>query len=382
MIPITANIRMNSDGTVIDYHPSEKLIRLDKNGLWCTYRNRIGFYRRSWNNQIFKINNHVAYECSQNLHFEIQHQIKKICNRLLEISNHPTTHLTFYGSHQKTKHLKNRLNTALNISSDQYEKQSHQFFDTYPEDIPIVPPDHYNSLILFPTLGCPYGQCHFCMFYKNKKLKILSENEFQQHIIKSNAMFKKSNRNYSKIFFGSANSLLLNQSHFIKLMNLVDTHLGDHSKNISCFYDPNHSPSRSVSDFKELYHYGLRQTVIGLETGSPTIRKKLGKSENLSIIKKSINDQQKAGIKVGLCVLSGIKTIKTEMIHQKETLEFIKSLSLNKSAHIYISPLQHKTSPSNLIFSNFCSQKLHSLLKKSTLAKIIPYRPNLWHPYT
>ena len=55
------------------------------------------------------------------------------------------------------------------------------FRDLY-HDIPILPPDQYNSLVLLASDGCRYNKCTFCNFYRDVPYRPRSLQQFQQHV--------------------------------------------------------------------------------------------------------------------------------------------------------------------------------------------------------
>ncbi len=56
-----------------------------------------------------------------------------------------------------------------------------QFRELY-HDIPILPPDQYNALVLLASDGCRYNKCTFCNFYRGVPYRPRTWDEFRQHV--------------------------------------------------------------------------------------------------------------------------------------------------------------------------------------------------------
>ena len=141
-------------------------------------------------------------------------------------------------------------------------------------------------------------------------------------------------------------------------------------RGVAAFLDPDHSPVRSIADYRELAGLGLSQATIGLETGYPGLRSVLGKNGDLSQVKESIQTLKNAGIQIALTILIGAGGEKYLNEHKEKTIQFIHDMELSKRDLIYLSPLAGSLSAAKM------EEEISSFkwfLKQQTKARILPY---------
>lgn len=354
------------DYAVIEW-PDYQMIRLDLTGRWCTFQSDTALYRRTVDGEVV-IQKGQAYESvSQGEHTRILEHIK---DKLKHFHNKNTCNNSDL-SVEKCKELNKVVGKALSWHLEDYRQDTQTFRNIYPETIPILPPDRYRDIVVQPATGCPYGKCSFCMFYKDQRFHILDLEEFQKQLTRIRSFYAKSIRSREGIFLGSASAISIPQGRLLPFLKMISYEFTFTKRGISSFMDPHHMPKRSVVEYKELKEAGLRQVVIGLETGSPTLREQLGKSDQLSVLEDTIGILKQAGIEIGITILIGAGGPQWAVEHLHQTAEFIRRLSLEASDMVYLSPL---VEDNRQVVPEKELSRFKKHLKPLTRARLVPYR--------
>jgi len=346
----------------------EQSLRIDRNGRWSSWQIGDHLYRRTYDSQIVSIKDGNYTLLSDEKHFPITQKIRDVLQSLSQKLHNGD--IDFSLPVNKLNIIKEWINKSIIWSRNSVEYEKRLFHTAYPEGIQILPPDRYRDLVIQPALGCPSGNCTFCAFYKNNRFRIKSDNEFRRHIEAVKNLLGENIHDRNGIFLDSASALSLSQRRMINVLNLINNFFPNSKRGIASFLDPDHAPFRTVSDFLELKKRGLSQVTIGLETGSPSLRKMLGKSDNLEILKKTVDALKAADIQVALTVLIGAGGMGKVDHHRGETVNLIKNLDLSKPDIIYLSPLNGSI-PTDRINSEMAAFK--DILKEIIPSHISPY---------
>ncbi len=206
--------------------------------------------------------------------------------------------------------------------------------------ISILPPDQYLSLVLQPIIGCPYNKCSFCTFYRDRRFRIRSPDEFREHVAMVREFLGEGVKMRRKIFLADANALIAKTDLLIEYMNITRELLNH--KSIEGFYaftDYFHKP-KSLKDLVRLRENGLKRVYIGLESGSKKVLEILNKpglsSEAIDYVKLF----KRAGINVGVIVLIGAGGREYYREHVDKTIEVLNKMPLDNRDIIYMSRLK------------------------------------------
>ncbi len=251
-----------------------------------------------------------------------------------------------------------------------------QFHNTYPEQIPLLPPDSYRDVVVYPALGCPNATCTFCDFYRDKPFKVFSKKEFKEHLTRIRLLFGRDFEFRKGYFLGSGNALGLSQKRMCGVLIQLQEELGTKPSGVSSFFDPYYSPLRGVEDWRELKSLGLNRVLIGLETACLEVRKEIHKKEDLSVLTESVIQLKKAKLKVSLTVLIGVGTLKQQIQHILESIQLICALPLEKEDIVYLSPWHQK---GNEVRLKGEYKQFHRGLKGKQKARIVLYDVNKFH---
>ncbi|MGI9281633.1 MAG: hypothetical protein ACR2PX_18655 [Endozoicomonas sp.] len=248
----------------------------------------------------------------------------------------------------------------------------------YPEDVPILPPDRYRDIVVQPLIGCPNRACTFCAFYQDKPFRVLSDQQWQEHLSGVEQLMGELPGDRDGVFIGSANAMALSQRRLTACLESIEQKLGPLKRGMAAFSDPDYSVQRSSEEWQLLAGKGLAQLVVGLETGWGELRGQLGKAADLSKVTQAVKDYQSAGISVGLTVLSGVGETGDGQ-HKLETRKYIEQLSLSGKDKIYISPLETDGHCSDFALAE--AEELQEGLSACTDARLIPYQMQRFHYY-
>ena len=336
---------------------SETSLRLDGLGRWQSFRQGRAFYRRCLNGRAVSdrgqsLLSHKKHQC-------ILHSIQQtIAAWMCDEIDEPVRKL---------------FRRASVLTLDDYESLGRLYAEVYPEDVPILPPDRYGDLVVQPAVGCPNRRCTFCAFYQDKPFRVLLPEQLEQHLsgIKT-LMGGMPDRD--GVFIGSANAMALSQRRLTYNFERIAQRLGTFKRGIAAFADPDFSAPRQRGDWNELKQLGLNQLVIGLETGWSSLRSKLGKAGDLSVVRGAVADYKAAGIEVGITVLTGACPVAEQYRHRQETSRFLSSLELERSDKVYLSPLSGSE-----FDSQSDQQQLRQMLRRELEAKVVPYQMQRFH---
>lgn len=350
-------IRVLSGGVKLESESSGVSFRLDNNGRWCSFRDTSNFYRRCWNGEVVSGADAMTVNSLEKatLHRKIQGKLSELAQ------------LSGWDSGVQSLLQKGSL-----LSDCDFDELETVYQSSYPEDVPILPPDRYGDVVIQPAAGCPNRRCTFCAFYQDKPFKVLSEQAFDEHLQQVVHLFGLVKDQVSGVFIGSANAMALSQRRLMSCIEQIERHLGQPKRGFSAFSDPDFSAPRTDSEWQALSDKGLRHLVVGLETGWAELRSRLGKSGDLSKVRHAVASHQKAGIATGLTVLSGACELSENEENRNKTAEFIQSLALERSDLVYVSPLESGDVDRKEAVKE--QKTMQTLLKSVTSARVVPYQ--------
>ena len=357
-------IRLLKKGCKIEDASRGVSVRLDEMGRWCTYRRQNEFYRRCLDGSVVKGAGEetVPESFKTQLIPEIQKQVSS------------------WERQVNSSLLKPLLARAAQYNTQYYDSLARFYSQIYPEAVPILPPDRYRDLVIQPVIGCPNRACTFCAFYKEKPFKVLDEEAFKRHLSGVKTLFGADLAGKNGLFLGSANPMALSQRRLMNCLGHIESELGKFQRGIAAFSDPDFSAKRTEMEWSALHGGGIKHLIIGLETGWGKLRGKLGKAKDLTRVRQAVADYKKAGISIGLTVLTGACPESDVINNVLATTSFVASLNLERSDLVYLSPLSGQNSCETL------REKERKMLKKALAAhidaKIVSYQMQRFHYYT
>lgn len=345
-------------------------LRLDAAGHWTTLNHGSGVYRATLDGGVVAGKGPAVHRLPDTESDKINALVATTLSELKERLLKEEIDLSFPSQPVPVDQIHNRLDLALKLCETPGTQLKKVYRSTYPEGVPILPPDRYRDVVLQPAQGCPYGKCDFCAFYRDKTFRVWTEDEIDQHLNGVKQVFGEALGNRNGLFLGSASALSLSQRRLLFFMDKVSDFLPDLKRGMGAFLDPDHAPSRDVGQYRQLADRGLRQVTIGLESGCEDLRGKLGKQSKLNRLRNTVTLLKTAGLQVVLTVLVGAGGKDYIDSHRRDTAALLHKLPLSREDIVYLSPLQGSL-PASLMTEE--AHQLRSALMQSTPARIAPY---------
>jgi len=219
------------------------------------------------------------------------------------------------------------------------EVEERKFREVY-KPISILPPDQYLSIVLQPVEGCPYNMCSFCTFYRDRRFRFKSVDEFEKHVEEIKLLVGKGYYMRRKIFFADANALIAPTDLLLKYMGITWKYF-DHGiiDGIYSFIDYFHKP-KTVEELIQLRRQGLRRVYVGLESGSTEVLNILNKPGPPSESVKLVESLKAADINVGVIILIGAGGREYYNEHVANTVDILNRMPLGKGDILYYSRLK------------------------------------------
>ncbi len=222
--------------------------------------------------------------------------------------------------------------------------------------VTILPPDQYLALYLQATEGCSYNHCTFCGFYRDRRFRMKSFEEFRAHILAVRDFFGGGMSLRRSIFLGDANALTISQKNLLPMFEAINSEFAIiprglakserekwerehpiHFNGIYSFVDAFSMHRKTPEHYKQLAALGLRRVYIGLETGDPQLLKFLGKPNRPEDVIELVNDVKAGGVAVGVILLVGAGGKHFQEAHIRETGHAINAMPLDENDIIYFS---------------------------------------------
>ncbi len=217
--------------------------------------------------------------------------------------------------------------------------------------IPILPPDQYRALVLQRTEGCSYNRCSFCTFYKNRPYRVLTREEFADHVEAALAFMGPSLSWRRGVFLADANAASLPDESLLATLTWLNQRLerrrpGDpefeprNLSRVASFLDTFSTLRRTLEVWRELAGLGLDCLHLGVETGSDRVLRLLRKPGSAAHVEELVGLLKTAGIRVGVIVMSGVGGPTLAQEHIEKTAELLNRLPLGFGDRISLSEFE------------------------------------------
>ncbi len=255
----------------------------------------------------------------------------------------------------EAKSVQEWVQKILSYSLEKYEERAKEFLQIY-KPISILPPDQYRSLVVQATEGCHYNRCSFCVFYKDRKFRIKTPEEFKTHLKAIRNYYGESLRLRRTIFLGDANAIVIPQKTLVQFLDILNKEFcitppdmekeertqwkaahPIHFNGIVSFMDCFASLQKDENDFRELAARNLKRVYLGVESGSDNVLTLLNKPGRSKEIRTAIERVKKANMAVGIIIMVGVGGLKLNSEHIEKTVKLLRSLPLGERDLIYFS---------------------------------------------
>jgi radical SAM superfamily enzyme YgiQ (UPF0313 family) len=351
-----ATTLMVNDDLTLNFDREGRLI-----GSWLDGRN----YRRSLDNRILEKQSGPQPGLSYRVRRELTpDEARAFIIRMYErvaqyrtLLADPGTRVSKFESPTDVNIARDALDRILTCDLARLERDREIFHIIY-KPITILPPDQYLALVLQATEGCSYNNCAFCTFYRDRKFRIKSVNEFKDHIRDVRAFFGGAIGLRKTIFLADANALIIPRDELLPIFDAINADFAVHPRGLAdeslkrweaerpihfegiySFIDAFTSRRKTAHEFKELADRGLRRVYIGLETGDGELLRFLGKPNSPGEVVQLVDHLKAGGVAVGIIILAGAGGDRYAEQHVRHTTEIINAMPLDHDDLIYFSEL-------------------------------------------
>ncbi len=330
-------------------------------GAWIGGRN----YRRSLDNRIIEkeegplpgLSYRVRREMCPNEGREFLSKTHELVSEYRNLFMDPGSMITNGASLADRAEAAAALDRVLECVPDRLELDAETFRHIY-KPINILPPDQYLSLVLQATEGCSYNQCAFCGFYRDRRFRIKSLDEFSSHLHQVSSFFGPAINTRQSIFLADANALVIPQAQLLPIFDMINSELAIepanldssslhkwrmdhpiHFRGIYSFIDAFTTKHKTESDFAELAARGLKRVYVGLESGDAELLRFLGKPNSPQDAVELVRAAKVGGVAVGIVILAGAGGESFAQQHTLATADVVNAMNLDKGDLIYFSEL-------------------------------------------
>jgi hypothetical protein len=225
--------------------------------------------------------------------------------------------------------------------------------------VPVLPPDQYEALVLQISEGCPWDRCRFCTLYRGVPYRARTLAEIETHLRDVLRFVGASASRIRRVFLGQANALLRDTAELLEILALIRERipllpagldgparrrwLDEHTPSTTGFFafvDAFHR-ARPESEWRVLREAGLSRVYVGLESGDADRLRALGKPLDPARAVELVQVLHAAGIPVGVILMTGIASGSDEVLHRERSAEVVASMQLRTGDQVYLSPLVH-----------------------------------------
>lgn len=213
----------------------------------------------------------------------------------------------------------------------------------------ILPPNQYRALVLQLTQGCSYNRCTFCNFYKNQTYAVKTMSQFRTHVAAAVAFMGRALGRRRGVFLGEANAGSLPTEVLADALQEIRAAFpptlrdrqgrGCHPlqfHKVGVFLDT-FTRVRPVEEWKRLRELGLNSIYLGMESGSVSVLRLLGKPGHPRRVEQTVERLKQAGLKVHPIVMTGAGGQALAGEHLSQTVDSLKRMPLGPGDQVYLS---------------------------------------------
>jgi hypothetical protein len=213
-------------------------------------------------------------------------------------------------------------------------------FEQVYDPVGILPPDQYMAVVVQATEGCSFNTCTFCDFYRGRRFRIKSPDEFRVHTRAVRAFLGDSILLRRSIFLGEANALAAPIRRLETFMQIAREEIGDLP--IHAFLDGFTGSKKTASEYARLRMLGLKRVSIGMESGHDPLLAFVEKPSSAADIVATVTELKQAGIAVSVIVLVGLGGDRFAAGHVADTVALLNRLPLGSGDIVYFSTLSER----------------------------------------
>jgi len=198
-------------------------------------------------------------------------------------------------------------------------------------DMPLYrPPSEGNNLIIQATLGCSFNQCSFCSMYKTKDYQARPLEDVFADIERAAQMWPSAHR----IFLADGDALTLPMDTLRAILKKLSDCFPNLNR-VSAYATPGNILKKKPEELQELAARKMPLFYLGVESGAPSMLKKITKGASQKGIAEALIKARECGLKISATVILGLGGQKYWEEHIDGTVELLSLAPVS-----YLSTLQ------------------------------------------
>jgi len=176
------------------------------------------------------------------------------------------------------------------------------------------PPSEAESLILQVTVGCSYHRCTFCGAYREKSFRIKTFEEIKEDIDEISSYGQR----IRKVFLADGDALIISQKDLLRILDYLRTRLKGLDR-VGVYANAKDILRKDLEDLRSLKDRGVGIIYLGLESGDPTVLKRIKKNATQEELIRAARKVKESGILLSVTVILGIGGVEGSRVHAEET---------------------------------------------------------------
>lgn len=235
--------------------------------------------------------------------------------------------------------LKHHLRNWNERFLDFHREDGERFRSIY-QHIPILPPDAYQTLYLQLSQGCPWNQCAFCRFYRDRDYRVSGLADLKGHLRAVRSYWEGALGGRNGLFLGDANAIAIPVQGLVERLRLVRAAFPEATfTRLASFSDFFSAPKRAEYDFAALRNEGLQRVCFGVESGHKELLEQIKKTLGTSDILDAIRNAKEGDIQLSLIFIIGLGGRRYQPLHYRSSMDLVSRMPLERCDRIYLSPL-------------------------------------------
>ncbi len=184
------------------------------------------------------------------------------------------------------------------------------------------PPSEASSLIMQVTVGCRHNQCIFCSMYKGKRFRIRSKEEIMS-IIDAGV---KEYPGAEKIFLADGDALACDTDLLSSILQTLKERFPRLNR-IGIYGGPKDILEKTPEELSYLKNQGLGIVYLGVESGSESILKFIGKGVSPAKMIAAGQRVVASGLKLSCTIILGLGGKSASEEHALETAKVLSAIN-------------------------------------------------------
>ncbi len=184
------------------------------------------------------------------------------------------------------------------------------------------PPGERNSYLLQITVGCSHNACSFCGMYQGQRYHVRPMCDILEDIQMAKACYG----DLSRVFLCDGDAIGMPTRDLLTILHALYEAFPSLRK-VGVYAGPRNILQKTVEELRSLREAGLTRAYLGVETGSETLLKAIGKGVSRAGMLEAGVRLREAGLDLWAMVLLGLAgTGEAGLEHSRETVTLVNEM--------------------------------------------------------